>query len=250
MAACGKCGKKATVAYNRVFHVIPFDRRIYCEHCFDKTLRREDILLLGSLFGIFFAVVAAILAIHFAGKSELAKSAEQIEAYYDENDLNKDGRVDFWESTATPEMKTNLTNYGYPWKKVLGANSASSQLSFMIDRDVVLRLSTERKFTELFNFPGLMKSHFEGMTSDASLKQLSRAFVTSDNEVVLLVKTYEKAPEGGFSAMFSGPVENRLGPLNTEMFVEALLESRIREMFGLDDGTCKVTKQHLICTKK
>ena len=60
------------------------------------------------MFLAFFSIVGCIAFLYYSQTKTVAQKQEQIEAYYDVKDLNRDGRVDFWEETATDATPERL----------------------------------------------------------------------------------------------------------------------------------------------
>jgi len=203
--SCQSCGKRATLAYNRYLRFFPYQRRIFCDQCFTQLQRREDLIFISLLFAVFFSIVGLIAILHHIGNREAEQRAQQIDAYYDINDLNQDGRVDFWEEQATDQMRRNFKAFGYPWYKVLGQQASGSRLKFLVHRPDFLELAKKEKFHNYFNFPDLMQKYLKKVTAGDSKRQLYRIFITLDNEIVFVVHEYAEIPEGGFTDAFFLP---------------------------------------------
>ena len=166
------CNKKPTLAYNRYMRFFPHDSRVYCEDCFTSLQRREDLIFIGILFGILFLIVALIFGIQWINTQRLEDQQKAIQAYFDAKDLNRDGRVDSWEETATDHMHKNFKNYGYPWEKVLSsANDSGSRLRFMVYRPYFEKLSKQEDFFKNYHFIDLMKKYYEQLTDPNSQMQ-------------------------------------------------------------------------------
>lgn len=255
MAVCQRCGKKATLAYNRLFHLLPFRRREFCDDCFAGVQRREELFLIGSLFFVFFAIVGLIVLLHIQNSKRVEHNQAQIEVYYDVNDLNKDGWVDFWEERATETMRRNLTTYGYPWEQVLGEDDSGPRLHFMVQRGDILELAKIDGFFKRFNFTELMIDLFNKITDSKSKLQLLRVFVTFDKDIVFVLHRYDEIPDGGFTTDYFNPPGSlpkgttpapRLEPSEVHVCIESLSEAKIDAMMGLTDDIYHIENSTLV----
>lgn len=265
MSSCQNCGKKATIGYNRYMRFFPNDRRLFCESCFDQLQKREDIVFIIALSAIFVLVVGLVLVKQFTRTKQFEERTQEIEQYYDTTDLNRDGRIDFYEETASDEMRKNFKDFGYPWKKVLGPNASGSRLSCVVNRQEVLVLSKRDGFFNLFNFPDIMEPVFNALTSPDSKSQLIRAFVTMDNEIVFLVHYYQNPPTPDFDELLAEETRKKSGtaskkpdaetttepkklpdPLHVVIFLEQMSETRIENLLGLDTNDYHIEEKVLV----
>ncbi len=239
---CQSCGKKATLAYNRNLRFFPGLKKMLCESCYEKLQRKEDLIFLGII--VVMAVLVVLLI--FATNYQIEEKVEIVENIIDKSngrfDLDKDGVVDFFESNTTDAMFESLDKYGYPWTKIL-SDKMRKRPVFMINRDVVLDLETNRNFHKYFHFPPLMKTYLKKLTSPESKFQLFRVFVTDGDEIVFLIHRFNVIPPGGFTnEMFislpKGEEEKKPIPDPVEILpcMEPLNYSTINEMFGLLDN--------------
>ena len=256
MASCEQCGKKATLVYNRAMRVLPYKQRVFCDDCFDSIQRKEELFAILSLFAIFFMVIAAIALIYFSGEKQDQARDEQIEAYYDERDMNEDGRLDFWEETATESMRLNFKKHGYPWKTVLRPGDSGERLKFMVHREDLVRLAQREGFNKNFSFPDLMTSYFAKLTDPESPMQLRRVFVTLDDQIVFVVHQFPQTPQGGFTQEYfdaaqktqgDTPAEGqKLEPTEVLICAERLSSSKINDMMGIEDNTYHIEDSILV----
>lgn len=257
MASCQGCGKRANLAYNRYLRFFPYNRRVYCDDCFSKLQRREDLIFIGVLFSMVFLFIGMIMTIHYVSNKQIIEKQSEIQAILDEKDLNKDGRVDLWEDSATQEMRSNFKQFAYPWRKVIGQNATTNgaRLKYLVHRQDILEFSQDDKFFTHFNFPDLLRKLLPRITDPQSTLQLYRVFVSMDDDIVFFIHRYPAIPKNGFNEEFFAILEtkgdqdtkgkkntaektdaaksNKMEPIEVVICFERLSESKINDLFKL-----------------
>ena len=147
---CQSCGKKATLAYNRHLRFFPGSRRVLCDGCYGKVQKKEDLIFLGILFSVIFFVIAFVFTSNFFIEDEIEITNITIHENQNRLDLDKDGLIDFFESTVTEDMIQNLDSHGYPWIKILGVKEGKRP-SFLVNRDTIIELFKNNNFHKLLN---------------------------------------------------------------------------------------------------
>ena len=233
-----QCGKrKATLAYNRILRFFPYQRRVLCDECFEDIQRREDMFFFAILFTAFFMVIGSIVLIHYVHTKRAEEASQEINQYYEENDLDRDGRVTLWEESATAEQKENLRTLGYPWK----STGASKRIQFVVERDTFIELTKQEGFWKFFYFPDMMEAYFNRITQPDSKVQFMRALVTVDSDIAFVVTEFESPPPPGFA--LSDIEKKKLSfddktmpqIIHTIVGLEPKSSSRIREMLKIND---------------
>lgn len=260
MASCQGCGKRANLAYNRYLRFFPYQRRVFCEDCFAKLQRREDLIFIGALFCLVFVFIGLIMSVHYVSNKQIIEKQTQIQARIDEKDLNKDGRVDLWEDSATPEMHANFKQFAYPWRKVIGQNATTNgaRLKYLVFRKDIIELASKDEFYTHFNFPVLLKKLFPRITDPQSTVQLYRVFVSLDDDFVFFIHRYPSIPENGFNEEFFAvpepeppkktkgqPIQNektdtskpaKMEPIEILICFERLSQNKINDMLKLSSN--------------
>jgi hypothetical protein len=186
-------------------------------------------------------------AYHFANQFKVDQNKQELDAYYDTNDLNKDGYVDFWEESSSPQMRANLEAYSYPWKKVYGPDAIGARLKFMVDREIFFALAQQDNFHKFFNFPSLMQDLITKLSDPQSLRQLIRVFVSQDNDIVYVVHQFTHVPEGGFTNEYFAKLKDpkaskeagfvKIEPTQVMVGLENMGKAKIDSMMGLSNQT-------------
>lgn len=194
---CRSCSNPAEFIVHKWFRIIPADDRLFCTPCLKEAERREDLILVA---GLLFMLITFVLAIWAdmrkanAPVSSSAKAKMMGSGAIDPKDLDQDGRVDYFEETATLDMRDRAKKNGYPWQVMEGRDSQGKPFRFKFQPAQFKELYERQENRGIFNFPLLMDKYLSNITSPNSKVQLFKVYLTQDKEIAFIVRELSIAP--------------------------------------------------------
>jgi hypothetical protein len=196
MRECNNCDAEATLVATKRFHAITTHDRFYCDKCHSEIERKDDIILLVSLFASLLLLGAAIFLYNNTTKSTLKTEADAIEIQRQARDFDNDGVVDIWEEQATDAQISNYNSLGYPCEDIEGtATSSRAILAVIPSSKWIAKFKNNKGFKNALNYPVVMGSFIEKYTNPESVHQLDNALLTTSGEIAFVVKKFAKAPK-------------------------------------------------------
>ncbi len=196
MRECNECNAEATLVATKRFHVFTTHDRFYCEKCHSKIERKDDIILLVSLFASLILLGAAIFLYNNNSKSTLKTEADAIEIQRQARDFDNDGVVDIWEEQATDAQISNFNTLGYPCEDIEGtATSSRAILAVIPSSNWIEKFKNNKGFKNALNYPAVMGAFIEKYTNPENVHQLDNVLLTTSGEIAFVVKEFSKAPK-------------------------------------------------------
>jgi hypothetical protein len=192
MIRCRHCSLDAKYKVIRRFNAVPIRPLYLCEIHRKRFERVQDFLLISAL-----VLTLALFVISFmtdqANKNEVA-TVERIQEsqVFAEKDLDRDGRISWFEEQVTTGQMAYFRELGYPFTTVLSPTAPTRALKRRIDVAALLQAVREptpenQIILTMFPHPKLMKAFLDKYSAPDAKPNLQAVMLTHDGELAFVL---------------------------------------------------------------